>query len=194
MPCWIFIDGNVKKSRFFDFIITSEGSQRAVKRAFLSGFEVRFELEVTLKIFLEALGPQPRYLKYPPSVHLQADINYITHGCFKHIIFSILLTPLSKWYFWSSLLYIFNSNTNEKKLFEILHGHRKSSLEPLLCVIKQWCRYSSYSLGCKLSFDTYYESIRCLVEFLFMEMWRRADFLISLSLQRAPKRLLKEHF
>ena len=137
MSCWIFIDGNVKKSRFFYFIITSEGFQRAVKRAFLSGFGVCFELQVVLKNFLEVLGPQPRYLKYPASVHLQADINYITDGCFKHIIFSILLTPLSKCYFWSSLLYIFSSNTNEKKLFEILHGYQKSSLEPLLCVIKQ---------------------------------------------------------
>ena len=80
MSCSIFIDGNVKKSRFFDFIITSEGFQRAVKRALLSGFGACFELQVTLKNFLEVFRPQPRYLKYPLSVDLQADINYIIHG------------------------------------------------------------------------------------------------------------------
>ena len=87
----------------------------------------------------------------------------------KHIIFPILLTPLYKYYFWSSFHCIFNSNTYEKKLFEILHGHRKSSLEYLLCVIKQYCRYPTSSFSCKLSFDTYYESIRCLVGYLLMK-------------------------
>ena len=62
------------------------------------------------------------------------------------------------------------SMTYKKNLFEILHGHRKLSLEPLLCVIKQYCRYSTYSLGYQLSFERYYESIRCLVGFLSIEM------------------------
>ena len=117
--------------------LSLQKTKRAVKRALLSGFGACFELQMPLKNFLEVLRPQPRYLKYPPCVDLQVDINYITQGCFKHIIFPILLTPLSKCYFESSLHYIFNSSTYEKKLFEILHGHRKSSLEPLLCVIKQ---------------------------------------------------------
>ena len=127
----------MKKRRFFDFIITSEDFQRAVKRALLSGFGACFELQVPLKNFLEVLRPQPRYLKYPPCVDLQADINCMTHRCFKHIIYAILLTPLSKCYFWSSLHHIFNPNTYEKKFFEILHCHRKSSIKPLLCVIKR---------------------------------------------------------
>ena len=71
----------MKKSRFFDFIIASEGCKRDAKRALLGGFGACFQLQVTLENFLEVFRPQPRYLKYPPSVDLQADINYMTHGC-----------------------------------------------------------------------------------------------------------------
>ena len=65
MSCSLFIDANVKMSKFFDFIITSEGSERAAKTALLSGFGACFELQVTLKNFLEVFRPQPRYLKNP---------------------------------------------------------------------------------------------------------------------------------
>ena len=94
MSCSIFIDGNVKKSRFSDFIIASEGSKRGGKIAFFGGFGACFQLQVTLENFLEVFRPQPRYLKYPRSVDVQADINYMAHRCFKHIIFAIEVTPL----------------------------------------------------------------------------------------------------
>ena len=67
----------MKKSKFLNFIINPEGFQKALKRALFSGFGACFELQVTLKIFLEVLGPQPRYLKYPSSVDLHDDIKII---------------------------------------------------------------------------------------------------------------------
>ena len=70
----------MKKSEFFHFIIALEGSKRDVKRALLAGFEACFQLQVTLEHFLDVFRPQPRYLKCPPSVDLQADIDYIIHG------------------------------------------------------------------------------------------------------------------
>ena len=69
----------MKSSRFFDFIIASEGCKRDAKRALLGGFGAYFQLQVTLENFLEVFRPQPRYLKYSPSVDLQDDINYMTH-------------------------------------------------------------------------------------------------------------------
>ena len=69
----------MKKSGFFHFIIALEGSKRDVKRALLAGFEACFELQVTLENFLDVFRPQPRYLKYPPRVDLQVDINHMTH-------------------------------------------------------------------------------------------------------------------
>ena len=104
MSWYIFIDENVKKSGFFHFIIALEGSKRDVKRALLAGFEACFQLQVTLENFLDVFRPQPRYLKYPPSVDLQDGTNYMTHRHFKHIIFAIPSTPPAKSRIRNSLL------------------------------------------------------------------------------------------
>ena len=96
----------MKKSRFSDFIIASEGSKRVGKRALFGGFEACFQLQVTLENFLEVFRPQPRYLKYPRSVDVQADINYMAHRCFKHVIFAIEVTPPAKSRIRNSVLYI----------------------------------------------------------------------------------------